>query len=227
MLTVTNSAAPLVFVGYNGTSVNYTSAQGFSLAVWCPTYRYQFTANVPEIRNSSSIYFRGFRDSMDFRTVDGVPWKHRRIVVGASLNVVDTMGVNTSNYQDTGRLWRMNQPSYYAFLEVIMRGTQGVDWVDPFTAKIDTNRVTVYHDKVYSATPATTSGAYKVRKFWHPVNKTITYDDEENGATNNSSPWARLESGNQNIYCLDILAGSSGAIAGNINFQSTSYWHER
>lgn len=228
MLTSLTASNPIQYVGFSGVPITYTSAAMYGVSVWCPTFRYQFTANVPEQRNSSSIYYRGVRDSMDFRSIDGTPWVQRRIVVGSRLNVVDTAAFDLGNQRDTGRLFSLNKPSYAAFLEVIMRGTSSVDWVDPITAKVDQKRVTLYHDKVYKHTPQTANGSYKTIKFWHPINKTIMYDDEENGSTNNASPWAANQAGNENIYIVDIWVANAGGVnAPAVNFQATSYWHER
>ena len=83
-----------------------------------------------------------------------------------------------------------------------------------------------------------TLGKHYSRKLWHPVNRNITYVQDEDGgdkmvptATNG---WAtRSPQSGGNVYVMDIFhTGQGGNPAadvkcGEFSLESTVYWHER
>lgn len=222
-------ATPLVFNPVNGVTIP-GDISNFSVYMWCPTYRQNGGSTAYNRRGKTRTYFRGIKENVELFIPSACPLQWRRIVVASPLNVVNTVSYDTSDVFTQGRTQSPQFSSYFAFLEVIMQGTFGIDYNNHFTAKIDTKRAHVIYDKTRTISPKTTKGAIQKFKFWHAVNKNIIYDDEETGGQIGSSPWAVQSPGNDNIYILDLFAGYNVALTterANWAVQSTVYWHER
>lgn len=114
---------------------------------------------------------------------------------------------------------------------VLFKGQVDVDWSDILTAKVDTSRVSLAYDKVMHVRTGNESGVMQVRKFWHPVNKLLTYDDDEIGGGVASSHYSTdSKMGCGDMYVFDYVQASPDASEGeSITFvpESTLYWHER
>lgn len=222
------AATPLVYFDAFGPSIaNPASGQ---LYAWCPTYR-TLTGNQGTFynrRGTTRSYVRGFRENIEFTLSDGSPLQWRRVVIGSNLNVVNTVSYDTANPDVYGRTQTANQSSYFALLEVVMQGANGSDWNNYMTAKLDAKRCTIYYDKTRVIKPTTSGGAIMKFKQWHPINKSMTYDDEETGGTIASSGWMANEPPNHNVYVLDMFrAPTAPTNSPKWSITSTVYWHER
>lgn len=220
---------PLTYAPVGGITIP-GDLSNFSLYMWCPTWRQNFAGGAFNRRGKTKTYFRGIKENVELLIPSACPLQWRRLVVTSPLNVVNTVSYDTADLSTMGRTQTPQFSSYFAFMEVIMQGTFGVDYNNHFTAKVDTKRATVIYDKTRTVSPKTTKGALQKYSFWHPINKNITYDDEEQGGSITSSGWAVQSPGNDNIYILDLFAGYNVAATterANWSVASTVYWHER
>lgn len=202
----------------------------------------------PAERTAQTCYMRGLSENIRIQTSSGVPWFHRRICFssrGASafntINSADTAPVQPSgNSVDTSsgmeRLWFNssinNTPATVMAQEnTLFKGIYNSDWNDPILAPIDTARVDLKFDKVWCIRSGNSSGTIKERKLWHPMNKNLVYNDDENGEGEDTSYFSVGDKrGMGDYYVLDIFQAGAGAGAGdllNVFSNSTLYWHEK
>lgn len=197
-------------------------------------------------RTSQTCYMRGLAETLRIQTNSAVPWLHRRICFtlrgDALINTYTGDSPNlTVPYNDlpgTGmrRLWQnlsvVTVPGYYtALTNILFRGTADKDWTDVFTAPIDTSRITLKFDKTRTYSSGNQAGFVKRIKMWHPMNKNLVYDDDENGETN-STNYRSVEgkAGMGDYYVVDFFAAGGARDAGDllqVNTDSTLYWHEK
>lgn len=197
-------------------------------------------------RTASSCYMRGLSENIRIQTSSAIPWFHRRICFttkGLDFIVAqsgDTPINPTQNYVDTStgieRLWLNvnvnNTPNTQAnYFSQIFKGTINQDWNDLIVAPTDPLRITVKFDKTWIITSGNQNGTVKERKLWHPMNKTLVYDDDEAGA-GTVAQYVTVDSkaGMGDYMVVDIIqAGSQGTSTDfmSINANSTLYWHEK
>lgn len=205
------------------------------------------TISLQSRRTATTCFIRGFSEHIRLQTSSGIPWFWRRIVffskdelafpgTSASDTPVNTYRpyVETSNGLE--RLW-LNQtinsmPNTIALQQgVLFRGSAGTDWNDIITAPVDTTRVTLKYDKTRTIKSGNAAGTVREFKVWHPVNKNVVYDDDEQGVSESSSYYSvTSKAGMGDMYVYDIFLpglGSTGSDIINVNSSATLYWHER
>lgn len=136
--------------------------------------------------------------------------------------------------------------------EFLWQGTSGVDYTEDtrMYGRLDPQRVRVVSDRKMDlnpnyemfdpADPGGTLGKHVSRKLWHPVNRNMTYEQDESGGDKDvpaaTSGWTTTRPGTDgNYYILDIFHTGRGdtlpdpdtVVCGQFNLQSTVYWHER
>lgn len=227
-----------------GTGARTIGGDGRVTIIWCPTARSRGDSDdgtARAVRETDTCYWRGIKEKINFRTNTSVAWKWRRIVFA-------TKGLNDSAkssgttlvdsvYTSQGWVRAMVDLSSAAatgqrnFLEShIFEGRVGVDWWTPFTAKVDTKRVTVLADRTKLMSSGNQSGRYFMKNQWIPINKNIVYDNDEDGegeSVRNHSTNGKPGLGD--VYILDFFECSSGASVDQLLFepQATVYWHEK
>lgn len=121
----------------------------------------------------------------------------------------------------------------------LFRGTSGIDYTNSalHNARVDRIKNRVVYDKTINVTPnydASTDEFGKIieRTQWHPCNKTIIYEDQEEGSSKIGSGWSsivRKSAGNMMI--VDIMTTGDGGTGtdqcGTVGMHGTYYWHER
>lgn len=225
-------AAPdITYNPYNGITATGTGGNP-SVFMWCPTYRNLSNAGgtIYNQRGVTRTYYRGVKENIEFYLPSNTPVQWRRIVVGTQFNVNATASYSFNNPNTYGRTQSANATPYYAFLEILFQGSSGNDWNNVFAAKTDAKRNHIYYDKTRTITPQSTGGAIRKFRHWHAVNKPLVYDDEEQGGTIASSPYAANTPGNENIYIIDIMVNhntTSTAQLASWAVNTTTYWHER
>lgn len=202
--------------------------------------------NVAE-RTASSCYMRGFAEHLRVQTSSGLPWFHRRICFTLRGNqpfntflTGDTPTQSVMQYTDTSngmeRLWMNlsvnNAPLTIADQQrVLFKGTYNQDWNDIILAPVDTSRVDLKFDKTFVYRSGNAQGVLRERKLWHPMNKTLVYDDDEAGEGMTDSYFStNSKRGMGDYYIVDIFNGGVGGTASdvlNVFSNSTLYWHER
>lgn len=199
-------------------------------------------------RTAQTCYMRGLSEHVRIQTSSGIPWFHRRICFttrGGSAfnqnNPADTAPIQASgNSIDTSsgmeRLWFNsnvnNTPATVSAQQnLLFKGNYNVDWNDVILAPVDTTRVDLKFDKTWCIRSGNASGTIKERKLWHPMNKNLVYNDDENGEGEDTSYFSVGDKrGMGDYYVLDLFQAGTGASAGdvlNVFSNSTLYWHEK
>lgn len=228
----------------------YVPASTSGIFVFCPTAQ-EFTSD-SFVRNQASrtattCYMVGFKENLRIQTSSGVPWFHRRICVAVRgtnyFNVVapaDTPVQNPKPYVNTSngyeRLWlngfvNAQSNTISGQYGLLFRGIQGQDWNDPITAAVDTTRVDLKFDKTWKITSGNNNGVVRERKLYHPMGKNIVYDDDEAGASEQSSVYSvDSKRGMGDYFVIDIVVAGIGGTSSDyltLNSTSTLYWHEK
>lgn len=197
-------------------------------------------------RTSQTCYMRGLSEKLRIQTNSAVPWIHRRICFtikgDAFVNTYSgDSALLTTPYNDlpgTGmrRLWQnlsvvAASGLYNALVGTVFKGVSDKDWSDVFTAPTDNLRVSIKYDKTRTYASGNQAGFVKRISMWHPMNKNLVYDDDENGETN-STQYRSTDgkAGMGDYYVLDFFSPGGGRDAGDllqVNTDSTLYWHER
>lgn len=194
-------------------------------------------------RTSTTCYMKGLSEHVRVQTSSGVPWFHRRICFTyrgnnpfrASLTpesspvAIETSSGFTRLFNNIGV---DSAPNTLAAREaVIFRGTIQRDWNDPIVAPTDPTRIDVKFDKTWTLKSGNASGTVYERKLYHPMNKNLVYDDDEDGGVESTATYSVLsKQGMGDFYVYDILSAGLGATASDlaaIYANSTLYWHEK
>lgn len=223
-----------------------TLVAGTNYYLWCPTWRQRRPSSTDEhVRANQEVYMRGIKDrvmvSATFSLVHRRVcfWSHRRIEDARPFVMENPDVIDAPPYQ------RRNLVALYPNLdeelfEYLFKGTVGFDYSENsrWDTPLDNKRLKVVYDHQYTITPnyAPNEGAQfgktLTRKFWHPINRKIMYDDDEEGADVSGSGWsANTPESLGNYYVLDIFStgqwieGSTDTV-GTFMPESTTYWHE-
>lgn len=128
--------------------------------------------------------------------------------------------------------------------DYLWKGQVGIDYSEEARAMspLDPERVKVVSDQSFTLNPnfrdeATRGGRkHTVVKRWHPMNKKMTYDQEESGMNKDGSTGWSVTSPKAagNFYVLDIFYTGAGVQdpptttnIGDFMVERTVYWHEK
>lgn len=236
-------------IGYTtGSFTNQEAVIADNVAVsslYCATYRQMEPGASSGIyptkdssRNSSVTYAKGYRETIRCSVNSGLPWQWRRVVFcikNKDLLITGPSGAqNTFIFASNGYNRVFNNQTGAAtqnIWNVIFEGTQGNDWVDPITAKTDRQLVTVLSDSITQITPQTNTAGLRTFKRYYPFEKSLTYYDDENGISENSSGWASPTNANMgDCFIYDYIRPavySTGSTAMRVFIEGTYYWHEK
>jgi len=219
--------------------------------LWCATCRDNTISNAgasggrfqQATRTSSSPFYIGLKENIEIQCNTGMPWQWRRIcftmkgqplVLNSQTSPVFNIAAETQN----GWVRVMNQvpgnpgqnPAYGMY-QVLFRGVINGDWVDPMTAQVDTTRITLKYDKTVTLASGNEDGFIRNYKRWHPMMKTLVYDDDEvGGAMSSSSYSTEGKPGMGDYYILDQFRARQGSATTDqltVRPSSTLYWHEK
>lgn len=206
--------------------------------VWCATARDRASTlgsdTVSSVRERDVCYMRGLKERISVVTNNGAAWKWRRICFTAKgLNANFGAGVDSL---ETSAGWvrlvaNQNNTTMGNFLlQYMFKGAQGVDWADAFTAKVDTNRISVKYDKLFRLSSGNSQGKYFDRKFWHSMNHNLVYSNDEAGESEGNDNHSTLgRAGMGDYYVVDFIVCSTNQSGDTLtmNPEATLYWHER
>lgn len=213
--------------------------------LFCPTARLinNEATNDTSARTRPDTFARGYKEVTTFRIGGPSPWRMRRIVFslkGFPFTLTAASNLFTPDFYikfNTAigytRLMSDLTPTSFGPNPVsnqIFKGTQNVDWFSPFNAKVDTQRITVHSDRTMNFNPPNQGGQTRVVKNWYPMNKTLMYNDVEDGPVEGSTAFAtQSKVGMGDVFIFDILQAttSDGTSSIAINNEGTYYWHER
>lgn len=202
-----------------------------------------FPADTPT-RTRSDVFMRMLAENIKIETGSSHPWNWRRIVfTSKDIGLVTAPGdvlvepfwLNASGYtRYTGALFGDSTSNAIQanIINNVFTGRYLTYWSDMMTAKTDSRRVTVWHDKVISIRSGNDQGVSRVYKKVHVFNKNFLYNDAESGGVIDGEPWSTsAKPGMGNIFVLDIFKphdAASGAEQGlTFNPTGTLYWHEK
>lgn len=215
--------------------------------LWCATAR-DFTAgtgNAPNVtlqsaRTATSCYMRGLKEKIEIQTSTGLPWQWRRIcftVKGALQNFNATPLEVETTYGEQRLLYNLNSGSTVdnnqlnLVRNAIFRGQYGIDWTSVLNAQTDPTRVSVKYDRTTVISSGNTSGKLKLCNLWHSMNKSLIYDDDENGDLMTTSKYSTIgRQGMGDYLVVDFIVGGIGGTTSDLmtfNPCATLYWHER
>lgn len=203
-------------------------------------------------RTASNPFVTGISERYHLIPNDGSLWEHRRVVFAMKdiqdltiiagiasqfraqtdaggityRKLVDLSGQSSGDY--TGVLTSLYD---YAF-----RGIYSTDWQDPMTAPVDRRRLTILADNRCTVRSGNAAPAPKLKKYWTPINKTVVYDDEENGTSITPSYYSvTSKPGLGDIYVMDLFTCRAPIVSGttassstlNISSTQSLYWREK
>ncbi|QCS37553.1 capsid protein [Tortoise genomovirus 4] len=241
--TYTNSAAIV-----NGGLLDSQAA----VFLWCATARdntssYQGSNGTKfqqATRTSSTPYMVGLSEKIEIQCNTGMPWQWRRIcftMKGTPLVPTNAAsGATFSPAAETSNGWvrMMNQVPgnpgnnpMYGLMVPLFKGQVGSDWIDPMTAMTDNSRVTIKYDKTITLASGNEDGFIRKYTRWHPMRKTLVYDDDENGGSENASQYSVTgKAGMGDYYVVDMFRARSGSSTTDqlqVRPEATLYWHEK
>lgn len=175
-------------------------------------------------RTSSICYMRGLKERIQIQTSSGMPWQWRRICFKLKGNTV------YGNQTDAARAWRETSSGWMRVVtdwgrsgltlaenlnNLLFQGAQGSDWSSYFTAKTQSDRVTVCYDRTRVIASGNASGVMRNYTEWHPMNKYLYYDDDESGQTEVEEPVSTEgNKGMGDYYVVDYIASGTGGQCG-------------
>lgn len=210
--------------------------------LFCPTAR-EFDPDRSEldVRNAQTIYARGYKEQTDIRMTGPQPFRWRRICFSGkgvpdkflasdptfvkeyyTLLVSPAGYVRQSNVLPSGAFGIVNS--------LLFKGTINNDWVTPMNAKPDTDRFVIHSDVTHVLNPGNQAGLFKVYNNYYPMNKNLTYGDDEAGTSLSTSPFAaptRFGMGDYFIYDLFESVNATLDTQLGVRHQGTFYWHEK
>lgn len=185
-------------------------------------------------RTSTTIFARGLKERITLRTNSPVAWLWRRICFQIKkADWQDSIDPNTSDFfriTSDGMVRLVTEiPNQDIFID-LFEGARNQDWIDPMNAKVNTRAITVKYDRRITIASGNSSGIIRHYNMWHPINKNITYDDEQDGDsmfTEGVSVGGKQGSGD--FYVVDMFQSNGGVSGETLEFlpQATFYWHEK
>lgn len=190
-------------------------------------------------RSAQSCYMVGLKERIQIQTSTSMPWQWRRICF--TFKARDLVNQNATNFAWTqqtsnGMVRTINDifiinPAGGTFNNFLWSGKQSVDWSSYYTAKVDTSRVNLLYDKTRIIRSGNDSGVMRNFRLWHPMRKTLIYDDEENGGIMDTDFFASsTRQGMGDFYVVDLISCGTGGSANDLlsfDPEATLYWHER
>lgn len=235
----TRAVGPAVMAGGS----QFTS-QGAYLFLWAATARdtTDYTGDPALVtddaaRTAKNVFMRGLRENVELQTNSGVPWQWRRILVSAKglSNVFTTTQQAQLFFEDSTGYRRLVSEVLSTdrsqLTTLLFRGVYLIDWSDVFTAKVDNSRFTIHYDRTRTIMAGNDSGVVRRYNLWHPFNKTIVYNDDEDGGGMNASHFSTLgKPGMGDVFVIDLFQPRSGSATTDqliYQPQASLYWHER
>lgn len=220
---------------------------------WVSTARDNSTAlNGPEngtifdasTRTATTCFMRGLKETIEIQTSSGLPWQWRRVcfttkdpanTLGTGLGGISGVYENSNGFQrlvyNTTSGAGADALALTTLRNIMFKGALNVDWLDYFTAPIDTARVTLKFDKTRTIASGNASGCIKKYPCWHSMNHNLVYDDDEVGSVENANYYSvSSKAGMGDYYVVDFFQPGKGATSSDqLSFepQATLYWHEK
>lgn len=207
----------------------FSMPRGTNSYLWCPTARSRANENLTNVRNNSTVYYKGLSERLELSPSGGKTWKWRRLVF--SMKGFKPTNAFFESSEGVLRIWRtMPIVDQEALSNLVFKGELLVDFSTPFTGQVDTNRVKIHYDKTRVLSNGNQNAYLRNPRHWIPLEKNFRYDEDENGDEYRSSVWAAP--GNHNlgdVFVWDIFADVGADTGDSLTVRSgtTIYWHEK
>lgn len=196
------------------------------------------TAIDTAVRTSTVCYMKGVKEKIQIQTNSGASWQWRRICFTMKSDTIyntETDVFRASLLTSNGMVRVVNhinnQVAGSNLVDILFEGQQNNDWVSPFTAKVDTAQVDLKYDKTRKIQSGNATGVMRNYNMWHPMNKNLWFDDEENGGRLELGRYSvKSKRGMGDYYIIDMFAAATGSqTADFLTFEPTAtlYWHEK
>lgn len=222
---------------------------GLNVFAFCPTFRDRAALDEQQeiARHSANVFYKGYKELLSLRTSQPIVW--RRIVFWTydtwfSLVPWRLDRSNTGDPPETYYARRIDHKAFFGsdsgLRNMMFRGSLGIDYTSEGVVHtpVDRKRNRVVYDKSFNITPnydASTDEFGKMiqKKLWHPANRTIWYDDVEQGSSVTSqSGWSSpspLSAGN--MFVVDLISNGEQQLdpstqLGTFTASGVEYWHE-
>lgn len=196
-----------------------------------------YPGNSASNRTVETPYMRGYKERIRIETNTPHCWKWRRIcfehkgptIIENSAAATWWADNNTVGSYRSANL--VNSAGRTVLDERLFRGTFGVDYRSYMDAKIDYRQTSVKYDVTRTITSGNDKGVWKTFNLWHPMNKNLHYQGDENGPIWSFNRLA--SSGNAGMgdyYIVDLFKAQGGGTADDqmvVDYTSTLYWHEK
>lgn len=236
-------------------SVTNSTYGAAHVVLYSPTKRW-LTSNGSQIaaqRTNTRTYVKGVREVIQIIPSDSSTWWWRRVV----FSFKDAIGPPTANNRLTAAQVNPNDVTYRwqydltgdptasatdntkvldSVMNLVFKGVFGTDWTQPHSAKLDTTRINVMSDSRSTISSGNEEARPRIFKRWHGVNKSLVFDDDENGTTiTPSNISVGTKQGMGNLYIVDFFTcpvpSSPGTGPSNtalrMSIENTTYWHEK
>lgn len=200
-----------------------------------PSYIPWRDASTPYGRNSNRIHHTSYAERMELDIGFPVSVEHRRIVFS---NMYEDERAVVAQYRTTQNdytsLRNITSIPPDAFKD-LFQGTQSVDWYSYLRAPMDKKKVTVHYDNLRTYTPLNSLGKVFNRKFYHKINKHLSYADAEYGNDQGTERnWPGIKS--PKLFIMDLfrslrntedpVISPGGGQYMALSFEGTNYWTE-
>lgn len=202
----------------------------------------------PAVRNASDIFAVGYKERVLLTINGGGTLMWRRVVfylkgedLRQAMDSSEAGNIPQQLYNQTteGGCRRVIGPlegttnAREELQAYMFRGQMDLDWNNELTAPLDTRRITVKSDRTMTIRPGNDTGASRLYKFWYPIRRTISYEDDLESDVVGDRPFSTAGlRGIGDMYIMDAMSfvtDQTEAPYSSYTFspEGSFYWHER
>lgn len=205
----------------------------------------QANVNDDATRTATNCFMRGLKERIEISTSNDDSWRWRRILFAyKGIDILQNLSTPTFVYEPyletsagyarvVPRITNTGIPDVEVLKvrvhEHLFKGVFNKDWDNVMNAKLTSDHVNVLYDKTITIKSGNAKGVFRTTKRWHPFNKTLIYNDFEEGGSKGASALSSNANGSMgDVYVLDLFEPlNSGAQSLRFWPQASLYWHER
>jgi len=234
-----------------GVATTNTAANRVHMIIQMPSMRWLVPNNYAYLsaRTATRTYVKGIGEHYNITPSDASQWNWRRIVFSYKGDW-GTLDSAAYTFNEIGAQFAASSVTYRQMRDItgdtsggyvnlwdqvqdfLFRGVKTTDWIDQMVTPVDTKRVDLISDRTRIISSQNDSPRPRMVKTYVPINKTLQYDDEENGITISPRPLATdTKVGIGNIYVVDLFSCQAPINVAStqlqVNSTQTYYWHEK
>lgn len=186
------------------------------------------------LRTSESIYAKGLKERITLETNNAAPWEWRRICFTSKDDFGEADPDESALFRRTsnGMVRLVSAQSEATYLnDQLFEGARNADWLSAITAPVSTKHFAIKYDKTRVIRSTNNAGTIRNFKLWHPMEKNIVYEGEQEGETmTDSAVSVTGRAGMGNYYVIDIFRKhGQNDDQSTLTFtpEATFFWHEK